>query len=344
MDERSEEAYEVVRRDRVVITAVVPTFNEEAHIGACLVSLLNQTGVDGDVEILVVDGGSSDRTATIVRSFPEFGSRIRLIYNPRRLQVHAWNLALREARGEFYAMISAHAEYGPTYFADCLAVMRRSGAAAVGGVQRPYGSNGIERAIAWCMSSSFGIGNARFRYTDREEEADSVFAMFTRRSTVEELGGFDETLPFDEDSDLSYRMRRAGGKIVVSPQIQVRYAVRRSLRALCKQMQRYGYFRRFTQLKHPGRAPLRTYAPAALFAALCLSVLLAATPARAVALIVPGAYAAFLIIAAAASVPRIGPAAAFVPVTVATMHIAYGWGWWRAAVVAARSALAVSTK
>jgi GT2 family glycosyltransferase len=260
------------------------------------------------------------------------------------LQVHAWNLALREARGEFYAMISAHAEYGATYFADCLAAMQRTGAAAVGGVQRPYGSSAVARAIAWCMSSSFGIGNARFRYTDREEEAESVFAMFTRRKTVEDVGGFDESLPFDEDSDLSYRLRQAGGKIVVSPRIEVRYAVRRSLRALCKQMQRYGYFRRFTQLKHPGRAPLRTYAPAALLAGLLLSIFLAATPVRTAALIVPALYAAFLISAALASVRRIGSAALIVPVTLATMHVAYGWGWWRAACVAARSALAACVK
>lgn len=339
MEQRSAQTDELVRRDRVVITAVVPTYNEEAHIGSCLLSLLRQSGIDGVVEILVVDGGSSDRTIDVVRSFPEYGANVRLLLNPRRLQVFAWNTALREAQGEYYAMISAHSEYGPTYFADCIDVMRRTYAAAVGGVQHPYGTSAIGRAIAWCMSSSFGMGNARFRYTKREEEAESVFAMFTRKRTLEDLGGFDIRLPFDEDSDLSYRMRSAGGKIVVSPRIEVRYAVRQSLRALWKQMERYGFFRRFTQLKHPRRAPLRTYAPAMLFAGMLLSALLLATPARAFGLFIPAIYAAFLTAGAAASIRRTRFAAAIVPVALATMQLAYGWGWWRAAVTTALASL-----
>src|SRR5579884_1972793 len=123
MEQRSEQTYEVVRRDRVVISAVVATYNEEQHIGQCLQDLLLQQNVPGEIEIIVVDGGSSDRTVDVVRSFPEFGSRIRLLHNPRRLQVCAWNIGLLEASGEYFAMIGAHSHYGPTYFADCLDAM-----------------------------------------------------------------------------------------------------------------------------------------------------------------------------------------------------------------------------
>jgi GT2 family glycosyltransferase len=325
-----EQPGEIRRRNPVTITAVVPTYNEEAHIGNCLMSLLAQRREQRDVEIIVVDGGSTDRTVQIVRSFPEFGDRVRLLYNKRRLQVYAWNIGLREAGGEYYAMISAHSQYSPAYFDNCLEVMRRTNAAAVGGVQCAYGTGALARAIAWCMSSAFGMGNARFRYTDREEEAESVFAMFTRREVLESLGGFDETLPFDEDSDLCYRLRRRGGKIIVSPQIEVRYEVRRSLRALWKQMQRYGYFRRFTQLKHPGDAPLRTYVPALLFAALIASLFLLATPARMFGTVVPTVYGGFLLLASAFAVRSSAWAAAAVPLALATMHVAYGLGWWKA--------------
>lgn len=332
MEERSEQTYAPVRRNSVTVTAVVPTFNEEAHIGTCLLGLLRQEGVPGDVEILVVDGGSRDRTVDIVRSFPEYGQQLRLIHNPHKLQVYAWNAGMREARGEYYAMISAHAEYGPRYLAECLEVIRRTGAAAVGGVQRPYGEDIIGRTIACCMSSGFGIGNARFRYTSQEEETDSVFAMFTRRDTLERLGGFDESLPFDEDSDLNYRIRSSGGKLVVSPSIHVRYAVRRSLRALWKQMYRYGYWRRFTQMKHPREVPLRIYAPALLITGLAVSVALAATPVRPLALVVPGAYAVFLGVAVLAAMRRTGFAAPLVPLALSTMHVSYGTGWLTAVV------------
>jgi succinoglycan biosynthesis protein ExoA len=315
---------------------VVAAYNEEQYIGRCLQGLLDQEGVDGEIEILVVDGMSTDRTVDVVRSFPEFGTRIRLVTNPRHLQVYAWNLALREAQGEYFAMILAHAEYHPTYFASCMDVMRRTGAVAVGGVQRPTGEGLVGRAIAWCMGSAFGIGNARFRYTHREEETDSVFSIFTRCSTLHRLGGYDERVPFDEDSELNYRLRRQGGRLVVSPRIHVRYFVRQSLRALWKQMYRYGYWRRFTQLKHPHDVPMRVYAPAALVAALVLSVALAATPARLFAAAIPSVYAVFLAAATLTAVAQAGIAGLCVPFSLFTMHAAYGIGYW-AAMVTIRS-------
>jgi hypothetical protein len=208
--------------------------------------------------------------------------------------------------------------------------MRRTGAAAVGGVQRPYGHGLVGRAIAWCMSSALGMGNARYRYTHAEEESDSVFSIFTRRKTLEDLGGYDERVPFDEDSDLNYRLRRSGGKLVVSPSIQVRYFVRRSLKALWKQMFRYGYWRRYTQLKHPGEVPVRVLAPALLVATLAASAMLATTPLRHAAGLVPALYGAFLGLCGVLAVRRAGLAAVCVPVALATMHIAYGVGYWKA--------------
>jgi len=331
VDQRSRETYEIIRRNRVRITAVVATYNEERHVGTCLQGLLGQEGAVGDIEILVIDGMSTDRTCDIVRSFPEFGSRIQLLPNPHRLQVYAWNIAIREARGEYFAMILAHANYGRRYFASCLDVMKRTGAVAVGGVQHPVGSGLIGNAIAWCMSTRFGIGDARFRYTTKEEEADSVFSIFTRRKTLEAAGGYDERLPFDEDFDMNYRLRARGGKLIVSPGIEVRYHVRDSLRGLWMQMFRYGYWRRLTQLKHPGKVPWRVFAPAALVAGLTLSAAFALTPGlRGLAVAIPAVYSAFLLSAMLAAVPQSGLAAAAVPATLVTMHAAYGLGWWKA--------------
>jgi succinoglycan biosynthesis protein ExoA len=328
MEERSEQTYEIVRGDSVSITAVVATYNEEEHVGRCLHDLLSQQHAGGDMEIIVVDGMSTDRTVDVVRSFPEYGTKIKLLRNPRRLQVYAWNAALEIARGEYFAMILAHAQYSPTYLASCLEVMRRTGATAVGGVQRPYGEGFVGSAVAWCMSSAAGIGNARYRYTDEEEESNSVFSIFTKTQTLRALGGYDERVPFDEDSDMNYRLRKNGGKLIVSPRIGVRYVVRHSFKALAKQMYRYGYWRRVTHLKHAGEVPLRVYAPAALVAALALSAALAATQLRLLSAVVPGLYTAMLILAALASVRRTGTAALCVPAVLATMHMSYGAGFW----------------
>ncbi|HET9095599.1 MAG TPA: glycosyltransferase family 2 protein [Candidatus Baltobacteraceae bacterium] len=328
MEERSEQTYEIVRGNRVVITAVVATYNEEQHIGRCLQDLLAQQHVGGEIEIIVVDGTSTDRTIDVVRSFPEYGTKIRLLPNPHRLQVYAWNAALEIAQGEYFAMILAHSQYSPTYFAACLEVMARTRADAVGGVQHPCGEGLIGEAVAWCMSSAAGIGNARYRYTDDEEESDSVFSIFTRTKTLRAAGGYDVRMPFDEDSDMNYRLRKNGAKLVVSPRIGVRYVVRHSFKALAKQMYRYGYWRRVTQLKHAGDVPLRVYVPATLVAALALSAALAVTPLRLVGALVPGVYAAMLLAATICSARRAGSAALIVPAALVTMHLSYGLGYW----------------
>lgn len=327
MGQRSAETSHLVRADSVKITAVVATYNEERHIQQCLQTLLDQRGVPGEIEILVIDGRSTDSTALLVRAMPEYGRRIRLIENPKRLQVHAWNIGLREGSGEYFAMIVAHAEYALDYFASCLEVMERTGATAVGGVQRPFGESALGEAIAWCMSTPYGVGNASFRYAREEVASDSVFCIFTRMDVLRSLGGYDERVAFDEDSEMNYRIARSGGRLLVSPRIDVRYHVRRTLRALSKQMYRYGYWRRFTQLLHPRAVPLRALAPPALVAGLAASLLLTASPLRPLAAIVPGCYLIFLAAASMSAAKRIGWRAVCVPVALATMHASYGAGW-----------------
>lgn len=314
------------------ITALVATYNEERHIGRCLTDLLQQRNLaDNDLEILVIDGRSTDRTVDIVRSFPEFGSRIGLIENPRRLQVYAWNLGWHTAQGEYVAFIGAHTSYSPDYLAECLEAIHRTGAEAVGPVQVPSGTTLLGKAIAWCMTSRFGVGNARFRFTRREEEVDSVFSMFLRRKTLERMGGFDERVPFDEDGEFNYRLRAAGGRIVVSPRLGARYFVRNSFRALRGQMFCYGYWRRFTRILHPRRVPMRVYAPPALVVGLIASILLSLSPFWPFAFIVPLAYVGFVLLAVLNAVPAIGLfPALYVTLALPCMHVSYGAGFLRA--------------
>jgi succinoglycan biosynthesis protein ExoA len=315
----------------VIVSAIVATYNEERFIARCLESLLQQQGVD-EFEIIVVDGGSSDGTVAAVQSFPEYGSRIRMVENPQRLQVYALNLGCRAARGKYIAAISAHTMYQPTHFRDCIRVLERTGADAVGPVQVATGSGPLGTAIAWCMSSPLGIGNARYRFTRREEEVDSVFSIFMPRATYERMGGYDERIVLDEDGEFGYRLRAAGGRIVVSPAIAARYLVRGSLRALARQMFGYGYWRRFTQLLHRQRVPLRVFAPPLLVVALAVSLALAPTPYWALGTIVPLTYLAY-VLAAMLRARRGGigwAAAGCVGAVLPCMHVAYGLGYWRA--------------
>jgi len=316
---------------RVLITAVVASYNEERHIGECIRGLLRQRDIDGEIEIIVVDGGSRDRTVEIVRGFPEFGDRIRLFENPGRLQVYAWNIGIREAKGKFVTLISAHTEYSETYLRSCLEAQRRTGAANVGGVQVAVGDGAVGNVIAWAMQSPFGIGNGSFRYGRKAAYVDHVFTFFAEKATLDSIGEFDEAFAVNEDCEFNYRVRKAGYRIYCSPDIRVRYHARASIPALARQMYRYGFWRRRTQLVHPEYVPRRVYGPPLLVAGLIGSALLLVAHQAWLAAIIPSAYAAFLAVGAVSGLVKTRSlvALALAPVVLCAMHLSYGIGWWR---------------
>jgi len=252
------------------------------------------------------------------------------LHNPRRLQTYAWNIGLREAEGRYITLISAHTEYSPTYLETCIRALTRTGAANVGGVQVPVGEGNLGTVIAWAMQSPFAIGNARFRYAQTEEYVDDVFTTFLEKSTLEEIGGYDEGFPVNEDGELNYRLRKAGYRILCSPDIRVTYHPRSSLRSLARQMYRYGFWRRRTQLRHPEYVPWRVYAPPTLALGLFVSAGLYATTRWWPALLVPIAYALFIAAGSANAFAKLKNPLALVvaPAVLGTIHLSYGFGWW----------------
>lgn len=308
----------------MLATAVVAALNEERHIERCLRQLLNQRGVDADLEILVIDGGSTDRTVEIARSLAQADSRIRLLDNPQRYQAYAYNRGIREARGEYVWFVVAHADYADDYLCEAIALSRRMDAANVGGVPKAIGDTATGKAIAFAMSSPFGVGDATFRYVEGERYADSVFVGVARRDCLLEIGGFNEDVPVGEDVDLNMRLRLAGYRLAMGPRLRCRYHMRRNLAAFATQMYRYGFWKRKAQMHFGTKVPLRVFAPPALVAALGISPVLP-FPLCWLAI---GAYVAFLSLATASAARRIGLHAFLVPPALATMHLAYGLGWF----------------
>jgi hypothetical protein len=188
----------------------------------------------------------------------------------------------------------------------------------------------IGKAIALAMQSPFGVGNAQFRYVRKERIVDTVFGDFFEKAVLVELGGYDETVLFNEDSELNYRLRQAGHRILLSPTIRVSYHVRESIPALMRQMFRYGFWRRRTQLEHPRFVPWRIMAPPLLVLGVVLSLAGLALTKSPLWLALPALYGAFVI---AAAVVIAIQSRAFVPalclvLVLPAMHAAYGFGWW----------------
>ncbi|MCS7312232.1 MAG: glycosyltransferase family 2 protein, partial [Acidobacteria bacterium] len=199
------------------VTVIIPAWNEAAFIGSCLDSIVANDYPKDRLEVFVVDGGSRDSTRAIVEDYAQRHPFIRVLDNPRRIPAAALNVGLRHARGEVIVRMDAHTVYAPDYIRKCVELLNTTGAANVGGVQRAVGQGYVAEAIAVALTSPFGVGDARFRYTDRPTWTDTVYLGAWRRATLETLGGFNEAWAVNEDYELNYRLRQAGGKVLVAP-------------------------------------------------------------------------------------------------------------------------------
>jgi succinoglycan biosynthesis protein ExoA len=320
------------------VSVVIPVYNEEAHIERCLDSVFDQDYPADRYEVIVADGGSTDRTREVVERIAGHHPNLRLIDNPGRLQAAGLNRAIRASTGEIIARQDGHAEWGPNHLRRSVDVLETTGADNVGGLQEAVGDGASGTAIACAMSSPFGVGGARFRYSDREEEMPTVFLGTFRRSALERVGLFDEAYPPHEDYDLNERIRETGGRIVFSPDIRTRYHVRDGLSALARQYYRYG--RGKVRVARARPAVIRPYhlAAPALAAGVPVMVAMVATGrGRRLALAGAATYAAACVVAGIqASTGQPAEVRRLVPPTFVVMHLAWGAGFWTGVVEALR--------
>ena len=309
------------------VTVVVPMLDESATIGPCLDSLLAGDYPADALEVLVADGGSRDGSAAIVDAYAARDARVRRIPNPGRIAAAAMNAGIAASSGDVIVRADAHTTYAPDYVRACVRVLEETGAAAVGGPQRARGSSPVGRAIAMATTSPFGVGDARFRYSERTEETDTVYLGAWRKRTLVDVGGFDEGLAVNEDYELNHRLRAAGGRVVLSPEIRSEYRVRESLGGLARQYFAYGRGKVDMLRRHPRSVRWRQLAAPALVAGLAASAALARTRPR-LAAVVPAAYGTATLAASVAAARREPASAPVLPGAFATMHLAWGAGFW----------------
>jgi GT2 family glycosyltransferase len=178
------------------------------------------------------------------------------------------------------------------------------------------------------MSHPLGVGNAVHRYPEYEGYVESAQFPAIRRWVFDRVGLFDEQLVRNQDDELHYRVRKAGGKIYISPKVRYSYFVRGRLGRLFKQYFQYGFWRIPVIEKHGRPTTVRQMAPT-LFHAACVLLTIVALWLRlpVVAIVLPAAYAAALVAAAGLSIPRLGVrVSALLPIAIATMHAGYAWG------------------
>ena len=308
------------------VTVVMPIRNEEAFLARCLDSVAATDYPPDRFELLILDGRSTDRSVAIAEGYRDRIPGLRVLDNPDRIQAAAFNRAVEVARGDYVVRMDAHTLYAPDYVSRCVELLQSSGAANVGGPQRAVGETPLTRAIAFAVSSRFGAGDASYRHTETDVWSDTVYLGAWRLDTVRSLGGMRSDWAVNEDYEFNYRLRRSGGRVLVSPSIRSTYFVRGTLAKLARQYFRYGLWKVRTLMSHPASLRLRqTVAPA-------FSIYLVTLPITAWVLGWPAvtplaAYLLALAVVTGLASRREGVTWWFLPLIYPVIHLSWGLGF-----------------
>ena len=317
--------------DASIVSVICPVRNEELHIGSMLQTIASQELPPSvSLEVIVVDGDSTDGTVDVVRRFGEDHPtlELRLLHNPRRTVPYSLNAGLATARGRVVIRIDGHCSVPPGYITRCLQLLEETGADCVGGRVAAEGTTPWGRAIAAAQSSRFGVGGVAFRSADAEPgEVDTLAFGAYRREVFERIGTFDVELTRNQDEEFNYRLRAGGGRIWLDPSLVFRYHNRSTLRGLWRQYLEYGKYKVLVYRKLRSVPRLRHAAPLALVAGLSTSGavgILSDRPWTGPA--IAGAYVSGVVLAATGSAGRLDSDALRTAAAAICMHLAYGVG------------------
>lgn len=314
------------------IAVVIPTLNEELHISDCLNSVLSQSFPFEEMDIMVIDGGSRDRTRDIVSGFCQKHGNIRLIDNPGKIQSIAFNIGVRSSTAPYIVRLDAHSTYNERYIELCIRHLSENDEIGnAGGICdiRPRRTGLVPEANAILNKVRFGIGGASFRIGAEAGFVDTVpFGAFPRK-VIDEIGGMREDLSRGEDNEFNNRIRRAGYKVYLDPEIVCTYYSRDTFHGSVKQMYSNGLS--IGRLLHIERSSvsLRHLVPLAFVMSLVASLVAGFfwPPAFCILAAILGLYILASVVATVSACCKYGWKFFFIlPILFFCVHCAYGWG------------------
>lgn len=313
---------------RPIVSVVIPMLDERGFIGECIDGFAAQTYPHELLDVIVVDGGSTDGSREIIESRMLQEPWLRIVENPRRKAAAAFNRGIEAAKGEVVCLFSAHGVPDPTYVERSVAVLEETGAAGVGGRYLHIGTDPTSKAIGLAMTSPFGMAS-RHRFASARQDVDTISHPAYRRDALIAVGQFDESLERNSDYELNFRLRRSGARLVFDPSVSSIYRPRASLRALGRQFWWYGRWKARVARRHPESLRVRhLVAPAFAAGAVASPALLAARSGRRLVALNAAAYLVLLATVVWRGRPREHDANAVVlAAAFPVMHAAWGAGF-----------------
>lgn len=251
-----------VQNSSIIVSVVMPIYNEEKYIKNCILSLLEQDYPKEKMEWIFVDGCSTDKTIEIIEDFTKkFPGLIKVLNNPNKTVPYAMNIGIKSSIGKYIIRLDAHSEYANNYISKCVFYLDTVDADNVGGVAETKSKGFVGNAIALMLSSKFGVGNSQFRTYGKSGYVDTVpFGAF-RREVFDKYGYYDERLTRNQDNEMNYRIRKNGGKIYMSEDIILSYYCRDTIRGIVDMAIKNGKWNIITMKLCPGSMGIRHFVP-----------------------------------------------------------------------------------
>ena len=249
--------------DIPLVSIIVPVRNEGKFVERTIRALLLQSYPHEMIEIIFADGRSSDGTREYIeRTASDSDISIRVVENQKLIAPSGLNCGLVAATGSIIIRVDGHCEIDHDYVSNCVRLLQSGKADGVGGPIETVGDGVVAESIALAMSSGFGVGGSAFRTVDdREMYTDTVAFPGYTRQIIDRAGPFNEELVRNQDDEYNFRIRKLGGRRLLSPTIRSKYYSRSSFRSLWRQYFQYGYWKvRVLQL-HPRQMSIRQFVP-----------------------------------------------------------------------------------
>lgn len=223
--------------DSPLLSIIIPCRDEEKFIGGCLDSIISNNYPKEKLAVLVIDGMSEDGTREIINGYAQRHSFIKVLDNHRKITSAGLNIGIKHARGTIIIWMSAHNYYEKDYISRSIEFLQKYNADNVGGIIKtlPRENTFVGQTIVNSLSHRFGIGNSYFRLQkDKPRWVDTVFGGCYRRDVFNRIGLFNENLERGQDMEFNLRLKKAGGRTLLIPDIVSYYYARSDIKSFLK--------------------------------------------------------------------------------------------------------------
>ncbi|MEF2953577.1 MAG: glycosyltransferase family 2 protein [Blautia sp.] len=262
----------------MIVSICIVAYNEEKSLPGLFQDILKQTYPHDNIEVVLIDSGSTDSTKNMMIKFKEEHQEfwaVQVLDNPKGIQASGWNVAIKSYRGDVITRIDAHSSITPNFVEENVK-LQKEGEFVTGG-PRPCvidEDTDWKRTLLLAEESMFGSSIAKYRRNGEKVYVNSLFHGTYRREVFEKVGGFNEQLGRTEDNEIHYRIRKAGYKICFSPNIVSFQHARNSLKKMLKQKYGNGYWVALTLKACPKCLSIYHFVPLCFVSGIILTTIL----------------------------------------------------------------------